>query len=759
MQQNHRFRSTFATFLLLVASAVTLRAQNSSFQNSVVHVQHDPPSMGRDYWFSLLTNYTDQSGKYFALYVSSLGNTTVHVQCGGGAKSDISVTALKTGTFTIPLSWEMKTSGIVEDKAIHVWSDDADISCAVMSHNPYTSDGMSIIPPIGWGDEYVVAGFAANNTTGGASEDLPSEFLVVANQDNTSVTITPSADLRMETANGLNCSKIFAAKGQATHITLNKGQVIQLKTTCTQDCDNFDVTGTRIVSSNPVGVVAGSMCPNIPCDFPYCDHVCEMIPPMRTWSRTYYTLPFFQPPGSAATHSASTFAVIPSVALQKIYRTDTGGVPMLYCVIDSNMTPYWRNDIDVASKWFSAEPFLLVQYINGASYPDGNNGQGDPAEVVVSGEEQFFRTSVFQIPVSIGNMTSYTNYVNVIADASDNAVMLDGVQLQNPMKIDGRFVGYRVPGLKSGAHIVTADSGAGVYAYGFGFDESYSYSGPLGTASINSPDTLPIGPSISQNGTQAMITLTDPVKGGGIYYIRPDSLQNVGIMQDMQYVEGKPVSSLTYSLSVIDPSKPGAAVVSAFNTGGSRTTITTSFDPSGIAAYITPTVQNVSAFEGSTVYVFDTIVNTSKTVLSLSNLGLRYGTRGFRIDSVSAQSVEASGRAIVRIVYMPTNMPVSTDTLVLGSMTAALNGTMLSNAGVGDAKSAATVSISVEGRTLKTSLDEPTHLDLYTSNGANALSANIPAKGQLDLSSLAAGAYFYRLTHSGSAVTGKIVIQ
>jgi hypothetical protein len=306
---------------------------------------------------------------------------------------------------------------------------------------------------------------------------------------------------------------------------------------------------------------------------------------------------------------------------------------------------------------------------------------------------------------------------------------------------------------------VTADSGAGVYAYGFGFDESYSYSGPLGTASINSPDTLPIGPSISQNGTQAMITLTDPVKGGGIYYIRPDSLQNVGIMQDMQYVEGKPVSSLTYSLSVIDPSKPGAAVVSAFNTGGSRTTITTSFDPSGIAAYITPTVQNVSAFEGSTVYVFDTIVNTSKTVLSLSNLGLRYGTRGFRIDSVSAQSVEASGRAIVRIVYMPTNMPVSSDTLVLGSMAAALNGTMLSNAGVGDAKSAATVSISVEGRTLKTSLDEPTHLDLYTSNGANALSANIPAKGQLDLSSLAAGAYFYRLTHSGSAVTGKIVIQ
>jgi hypothetical protein len=759
MHYNSRFLSIFAIFLLALTFAGPVHAQSSSFQNSNVRVLHDPPSMGRDYWFSLLTNYgSNLGGKYFALYVSSLDSTTVHVECGG-IKRAISVQPLKSTVFNIPLAWEMTTSGVVEDKAIHVWSDDADIACAVMSHNAYTSDGMSIIPPIGWGDDYVVAGYAALfEGTGNYVYDLPSEFLIVANQDNTSVTITPSADLRVENSNGANCSAMFALKGVPVRFTMNRGQVIQLKTTCTQDCDNFDVTGTRVSSSNPVGVIAGSMCPNIPCDFPYCDHVCEMIPPMRTWAKTYYTLPFFQPTGMSATHSASTFAVIPSMALQKIYRMDSSGVPMLYCMIDSGMSPYWRNDISTASKWFSADPFLLVQYVNSASYPDNVNGQGDPAEVVVSGEEQFFRTSVFQTPPSMGNQTPYTNYVNVIADAKDKNVRLDGAKLNSPMQIDGRYVGYRVSNVKTGGHVVTSDSGAGVYVYGYGYDESYAYSGPMGTATMNSPDTLPIGPQISINGTQALITLSDPVKDGGIYYIRPDSLQNVTLTHDASYIEGKRSASMTYSLSAIDPSKPGSAVVSAFNMSGNRTIVTTVFDPSGVSAYILPLVQNVSAYQGTTVYLYDTIVNSSQAPLSLANLSLQYGTHGFRIDSVSAKTVEGSSRAIVRIAYTPTNMPVSSETLLLGNISTVLNGTMLTNAAVNDATSNATATLTVDGRELKTSLTDAVHVDLYTSNGATALSAEIPAKGQLDVTSLAAGVYFYRLTHSGKTETGRIVI-
>jgi hypothetical protein len=177
-----------------------------------------------------------------------------------------------------------------------------------------------------------------------------------------------------------------------------------------------------------------------------------------------------------------------------------------------------------------------------------------------------------------------------------------------------------------------------------------------------------------------------------------------------------------------------------------------------VSAYILPLVQNVSAYQGTTVYLYDTIVNSSQAPLSLANLSLQYGTHGFRIDSVSAKTVEGSSRAIVRIAYTPTNMPVSSETLLLGNISTVLNGTMLTNAAVNDATSNATATLTVDGRELKTSLTDAVHVDLYTSNGATALSAEIPAKGQLDVTSLAAGVYFYRLTHSGKTETGRIVI-
>lgn len=756
--KNFRILSVFATFGLLVLSAIRLPAQTSNFQNQISHVQHDPPSMGRDYWFALLTNYTDAGGKYFALYVTSPQATTVYVTLGG-TKKTLFLQPFKPAVYNIPLAFEMTSSGKVENLAIHVWSDSADIACSVMSHNPYTSDGMTLIPPIGWGKDYVVAGYASLFEGFGSQYDLPSEFIVVANQDNTQVTITPSADMRVEDSSGAGCSNIFGNKGQPKNVMLNRGQCIQIKTTCTQDCDNFDLTGTLISSTKPVGLIAGSQCPNIPCDFPYCDHVCEMIPPIRTWATTYYTLPFFQPRGASDAHSASTFVVIPTLANQTIYRSDSNGTTYAYYTSSAAFEPYWRNDVSTASKWFSAEPFLLVQYINSSTYPDNVNGNGDPAEVVILAEEQFFKTSVFQLPVSIGNQSPYVNYVNVIADINDKNVQLDGKKLTGAMTIDGRYVGYRVAGLNSTGHVVTSDSGVGVYAYGFGFDESYAYSGQMGTASFNSPDTLPIPPDISINGLETIVTVRDTVASSGVYYIRTDKSQNMIITPGQGYVEGVPMQEATYYARAIDPSKAGSATVSTYDMGGNHTTITTHFDPSGLGSYITPFQQSVSAKQNATVYLYDTIINLGGNPLAMTSLGLRYGNYGFTIDSVDRSPIEGAGRRVVRIAYTPTNRATSTDSLVLGSAVGVLNGTMESSASVNDAQDKQqTLLISDDGRSLRSTFDAAAHIDLLTTSGGEALSADISPNGQLDVSTLAAGVYFYRLTAGGKVVSGKIVI-
>ena len=112
--------------------------------------------------------------------------------------------------------------------------------------------------------------------------------------------------------------------------------------------------------------------------FPLLRSRCEMVPPVRMWANTYYTVPFFQPPNAPPSHNASTFLVIASKKGQKIFRFDAAAQQKtLYCQLDKYET-YWRNDIAEGSKWTSDAPFLLAQYVNSASYPDNQNGEGDP---------------------------------------------------------------------------------------------------------------------------------------------------------------------------------------------------------------------------------------------------------------------------------------------------------------------------------------------------------------------------------------------
>src|SRR5437773_264689 len=136
------------------------------------------PLLGRDLWFALIASGDDAPGKYYALYITATKNTTAYVQVGGSAPKPVRLTAYRQTTFNIPLSWEMKTSAIAEDKGIHVWSSDADLACYVLSKSSYGSEGFCVIPAIGLGTEYVVASYQANYQL---YQDWATEFVIVAN--------------------------------------------------------------------------------------------------------------------------------------------------------------------------------------------------------------------------------------------------------------------------------------------------------------------------------------------------------------------------------------------------------------------------------------------------------------------------------------------------------------------------------------------------------------------------------------------------
>src|SRR5690242_15263542 len=154
-------RAILYSAILFFAFSGVVFAQNKL---RITHTQEkewlgQSPILGRDLWFCIPQNAdpNDNVGKIFTIYATSEKKTIINIQIQGQAVVKKQIAAGEVWDYEVPKGLELKSSLTAEkDKAIHVWSDNADLSVYFMSRNPYTSDGMYVIPTIGWGKEYVV---------------------------------------------------------------------------------------------------------------------------------------------------------------------------------------------------------------------------------------------------------------------------------------------------------------------------------------------------------------------------------------------------------------------------------------------------------------------------------------------------------------------------------------------------------------------------------------------------------------------------
>ena len=672
---------------LSLATALTLAA---IFLNAPIHAQStalihheitsqklNPPTMGRDFWFAEQSNDwgVNEGGKYMRIYITSAKNCIAYV-VSQGVTTPLKITAFKVTTFLIPEFWEMESSGIPEQKAIHVYSKDADLSVYNLSHNAYSSDGEYVIPTIGWGTDYVVAAYESLTDlgTGGGDFDLPSTMAVVADQDNTTVQITPSCDCRVG----------FPA-GVMQTFTLNRGDAIQLMPVMApaEVETGYDMTGTIIHSSMPVGVFGGAMEANIPYNFPYSDHVEDMMPPVRTWGETYYTNSFACPP-NLPTHDLAQYLFISSMANQTILRHSCDSGTHTECVIPYQYGIYW-DELALGQKFWSDQPFLVVEYHNSSSYPDNSVGSGDPAEVHINPREQFTDTILFQTPQSIGNIKPYFNYANVICNVKDAGnVLFDNKKLSGlPSQcIDGNWEIFTVTDIAPGTHTVysSGDSGVGVDAYGDGFDETYAWSSPAGVSTFQSPDTVPPHATIGTQCYQSYVHVTDSglLPGGqsqsGLSEIRLDSVYNMTFLLDQDWLDGTGRDSVGYGMFIVDPNEPAILIVSAFDMAGNRTTITSTYIPQ--VAVIEPPERNLGVYipgSGNPPNIaYDTLINEGTTAFDIDSLYLKYGNVGFSLHNSAGGPVDKSPlapgtRRIIQIQFKAIQATRAVDSIIFGN--------------------------------------------------------------------------------------------
>ena len=347
----------------------------------------------------------------------------------------------ETTTVEIPNTFEVVSSS-ERDKGIRVSAGDNRIVVYGLNFNVFTSDAFLALPcdrlPVEQYEYYAISYTDGSNRL--------SHILIVGCEDNTMVQI-----------------------GSAV-VNLSRMQTYFFE-------DTNDVTGTKVVSNNPIVVYPGHECTFIPPTAFACDHITEQVPPTLIWGSQFISASFNGRSSGElyrvlASEDATTVVVNCSTFSQlQTYNLSSAGswqefstLAMSFCTIDSN------------------KPLLVMEFSLGNQL----DSVGDPFMMMVTPTEQFSNNYILNVLPDFS-----TNYITVAVTPDDfepRNIHVDDVDLENATWntvycSDTTVCGYvTYVTLTPGEHrLYHSDVSAhiGVSAYGFNSFNSYGYPGGL----------------------------------------------------------------------------------------------------------------------------------------------------------------------------------------------------------------------------------------------------------------------------------------
>lgn len=412
---------------------------------------------------TIFISTTDPSGAV-VMIESEQGTSTHNVSSG------------KTLTTIIP---HLKAqSGRDRNKGVKIKAEQLkQISVHAINEELHSVDGFTALPcsriPNVNSYEYYAVSVPPAQVSENSAE---SAFLIVACLDNTTVTITPNQSVQHPYIPN------FRVRAGATFgVTLQERETLYI--------ESFgDLTGSKVVSTNPISFFTGHECGNVPANVDECDHLVEQIPPTATWGTQFIF-------ASAVARFADN--IMKAVASED----DTEGT--LSCI-----------DVDLYRRRFSIrqagnylefpippdshcfmefnKPVLLVQFAPGRGAD--NAPFGDPFMVMVPAVSQYVVNTTF----SAVNRDDVSNYINVFVPGGSEEsetpnIIMDNRPLENVTWVeilcfsDYTVCGYaaRVP-ILGGMHTLWNSDGSpvGVMVYGLTYLNSYAYVGGLNLFSL-----------------------------------------------------------------------------------------------------------------------------------------------------------------------------------------------------------------------------------------------------------------------------------
>ncbi|MDZ4746323.1 MAG: hypothetical protein SGJ05_10020 [bacterium] len=428
-----------------------------------------------------------------SLFISSEYPANVVIDFPNGTRFTEVLVAHSVRIVPISRYYETHPSERPENKAIFVTSD-LPVIVYAMSTKEKTTDTYTAIPIPFLGTEYYSVNRPNDNYVpsgfGGGTNAISrgGEFMVLATESGTDVTITP----RCSTEGG-------ARPGVPFTVTLNKGQVYLVRAEQGVLGSN-DLTGSRIQSTKPVGLLSGHVRSSIPtrqeCSK---DHLIEMLPPVDKWGTQYATTPL------ALVQGGDYIRMVAAYPNTDIEIDDGSGITTIRLAQPGDSREF---RVTGPAFWKSTQVFLLVQFMPSSKrnpYATTAEQDYDPAMVVVPALSQYVMGALFQFPV-LQTQTDTTfqvrhYYINLVADSVALATLkINGIPIAtlapsiSTRKVPGTSLRWAQVRLNEGVYSIACDTGtfSGVM-YGTSWVDSYANLfglrwGPLPTIDVSPPE-------------------------------------------------------------------------------------------------------------------------------------------------------------------------------------------------------------------------------------------------------------------------------
>lgn len=399
-------------------------------------------------------------GLVLQIFIASDYDATVAFEFPGGNVNRVNVKANTVHIENVDPNLMMHDNERPRKNAVFVTSD-VPVVCYAINTFVASTDSYIAIPLKHLGTDYRAVTRSndfytpiQNSSPGQKQIDTTvrqAEFMVIAIEDNTTVSYTPS----YTTEGGV-------LAGQTVSVTLNKGECYLVKSV--QETRGVgDLTGSHVTSTKPVAMLSGHCRVSVPLSSGRTskDHLVEMVPPINLWGKDFATAPF------DGIDSGDHIRIVASEDSTVVSYTNAASSGTRLLVKAGDWVEY--PDVRFPTHWVTSKPTLVAQFMKSQVFT--GTRYADPAMVVIPPIQYYSTRALFQFPsfqpsVTIGPTQQFFYFINVICeDVSVPSIRVDGVPVTtrdpglNTQTVPGTNLHWSQLPLPKGTHVIEADTG------------------------------------------------------------------------------------------------------------------------------------------------------------------------------------------------------------------------------------------------------------------------------------------------------------